>query len=132
MSTKIVKPWGFEIKFTENDLPYTGKILFIVANKRLSLQIHDQKTETLALLSGCADITTGQDKSNLQTFPMEQNKSVTINPGTIHRISTTQDTVIIEVSTPEIGTTRRLEDDFARPDETESMRSAPNRGWNQV
>jgi hypothetical protein len=29
---------------------------------------------------------------------------------------------ILEVSTPEIGTTFRLEDDFKRPDETEELR----------
>jgi len=36
---------------------------------------------------------------------------------------------VLEVSTPEIGTTFRLEDDYARPDETESVREAPGRGW---
>ena len=32
---------------------------------------------------------------------------------------------MLEVSTPEIGTTYRLEDDYARPDETEAVRTAP-------
>ena len=35
----------------------------------------------------------------------------------------------MEVSTPETGTTYRLEDDYQRVNETEEVRSSSNRGW---
>jgi len=37
--------------------------------------------------------------------------------------------VIMEASTPETGTTIRLQDDYKRPDETEDVRKLDNRGW---
>ena len=49
--------------------------------------------------------------------------------GQSHRLVGITDCDVLEVSTPEIGTTFRLEDDYARPDETEAVREAPDRGW---
>lgn len=129
MNSKITKPWGFEIKLTADDLPYTNKILFILAGQKLSLQYHDQKTETLTLLTGNVNITTGPGKEQLTTSKMSSNFGYTINPNTIHRLEAIQDSVIIEASTPEVGTTYRLEDEYNRPNETEEVRNQPNRGW---
>ncbi len=42
---------------------------------------------------------------------------------TIHRLIAMEDSKILEVSTPELGTTFRLEDDYKRSDETEEMRN---------
>jgi hypothetical protein len=38
------------------------------------------------------------------------------------------DVTVFEASTPEIGTTYRLEDDFNRPDETETVRANDRSG----
>lgn len=124
MTTKIIKPWGFEIKLTDDSLPYTSKIAYTKAGCRWSLQIHDQKTETITLLSGQAKFRLGEE-----TFPMEPNIGYTVIPGTIHRFEAITDCVTIEASTPEIGNTTRLEDDYSRPTETENLRNSPNRGW---
>jgi hypothetical protein len=56
-------------------------------------------------------------------------KRQSLQVGQRHRLIGLTDTDILEASTPENGTTWRLEDDFARPDETEELRAAPNRGW---
>jgi len=112
MSQKVAKPWGEEIIFTEPNLPYTGKIIRINAGSRLSLQYHDQKTETIALISGTANLAIDKD-----TKPMDINFGYTIIPNTTHRIEAVTDSVIFEVSTPETGTTFRLEDDYHRSDE---------------
>lgn len=124
MSTKILKPWGFETKLTDDSLPYTGKIAFTLANHRWSLQYHDQKTETITLISGQAKIQIGDS-----TQEMVLHHGYTITPGTIHRFIAVTDCVTIEVSTPETGNTFRLEDDYSRPNETEVVRQQPNRGW---
>jgi mannose-6-phosphate isomerase len=124
MSTIIAKPWGQEIILTEPNLPYTGKILEVKAGSRLSLQSHDQKVETLTLINGQANITL-----NNEILPMKVNYGHTVRPNTVHRIEAVTDSTIFEVSTPEIGTTTRLEDDYNRPDETPDVRNSPNRGW---
>ena len=49
--------------------------------------------------------------------------------GQRHRLVGVTDCDVLEVSTPEIGTTFRLEDDYARPDETEAVRHEPGRAW---
>ncbi|MFA7253210.1 MAG: hypothetical protein WC107_01505 [Patescibacteria group bacterium] len=48
--TRVEKPWGFEIVYTPPEAPAVGKILHVNAGKRLSLQYHDEKIETLCLI----------------------------------------------------------------------------------
>ena len=55
--TRVEKPWGYEIVYTPAEAPAVGKILHVVAGKRLSLQYHDEKIETLCLIEGKAKIT---------------------------------------------------------------------------
>lgn len=129
MPNTITKPWGQEIILTKINLPYTAKILLINAGHRPSLQSHDQKTETLALIKGQAEITLGLDQKSLSTQAMQSLTGYTIKPNTIHRIKAITDCQIFEASTPEKGTTKRLEDDYNRSDESEKVRNSPNRGW---
>ena len=53
---------------------------------------------------------------------MEPGTGYTIRPFQRHRLVGITDADIMEVSTPETGTNFRLQDDYARPDETEAMR----------
>jgi len=132
MTAQIVdKPWGREVILSTPDLPYTAKILEINAGKRLSMQYHDEKLETLCIFSGEANIIWGQDKDNLKTEKMIPNNGYTITPGTIHRFEAITDCKLFEASTGEKGTTFRLQDDANRPNETETIRNSPNRGWSQ-
>jgi hypothetical protein len=132
MSQTIPKPWGFEILVATTSLPYGGKISFTRAGKRWSLQYHDQKIETLVLLSGQAHLSLGPDQNSLVTLPMELSQEYTIKPQTIHRFNAITDCVTIEFSTPETGTTFRLEDDYSRPNESDTTRLLPDRGWQPV
>lgn len=119
---KVSKPWGYEIIFTSDDLPYTGKIIHIDAGKRLSLQIHDKKQESWYLLSGRGKIIWENIRGNLIETEFAPLQGYTCKIGQRHRLAGITDCDIMEVSTPEIGTTYRLEDDYKRPDETEQMR----------
>ncbi len=125
----VRKPWGKEILYVPENLERVGKILFIDAAKRLSLQIHSEKEETLCLFSGKALLWMGKSQDSMKKIDMLPYCGYTVEPGTIHRIESLDDSVILEVSGPEKGTTFRIEDDFGRPDETEQMRSQPDRGW---
>jgi mannose-6-phosphate isomerase-like protein (cupin superfamily) len=129
MQQVIKKPWGQETILTEGSLPYAVKILFVKAGQRLSLQSHDQKTETLTLISGQANISLGPNQESIKESPMKNQTGYTILPNTVHRLEAISDCQIFEASTPEKGTTKRLEDDYQRTDETEKVRSSDNRGW---
>jgi mannose-6-phosphate isomerase len=118
---RVEKPWGWEIIWAESP-SYVGKILHVRAGQRLSLQYHDQKLETQCLLSGRAILTLDSAEGELQQIEMEPHRGYTVHPYQRHRITAVEDADIAEVSTPETGTTFRLEDDFARPHETEDLR----------
>lgn len=126
---RVEKPWGYELIFTTEDLPYTGKLMHLKAGTRQSLQIHDQKIETYYLGFGQGGALMENEKGEMERIEFEKNKGYTTKIGQKHRIFAITDCNILEFSTPEKGNTYRLEDDYARPNETEQMRKAPNRGW---
>jgi mannose-6-phosphate isomerase-like protein (cupin superfamily) len=125
---KVTKPWGHEIIFTPNDLPYTGKIIHVNAGKRLSLQVHDKKQESWYLLNGQGKVIWENSNGELIETIMEPGNGYTCKIGQKHRLAGITDCDILEVSTPELGTTFRLEDDYKRPDESEEMREEERKG----
>ncbi len=126
---KVEKPWGYELIFTPEELPYTGKLMHLDAGTRQSLQYHDKKQETYYLGSGRAGVITENEKGEMVTIEFEKNKGYTTQPFQKHRIFAITDADVLEFSTPESGTTFRLEDDYSRGNETEEVRKEPNRGW---
>lgn len=121
-SRRIEKPWGWELHWTPAEAPYTGKILHINAGARLSLQQHDQKRESWTLLSGRAAVIWEDKAGELVQTELLTGQGYTCALGQIHRLVGLTDCDVIEVSTPELGTTWRLEDDFQRPHETPEQR----------
>lgn len=119
---KVEKPWGYEIHWVPEGMPYMGKVLHIEAGKRLSLQAHDKKQESYWLLNGECNLVVENTKGELETITLEKGKGYTTVIGQRHRHQAVTDCDVLEVSTPEMGTTWRLEDDYARPDETEEQR----------
>lgn len=120
----VPKPWGHELIFTPSDKPYCGKLLHVTAGKRLSLQYHDEKRETIMLLRGKGVLLCDNARGELEEIEMEQGKGYSNIPGQRHRLVAIEDCDFIEASTPEIGTTYRLEDDANRPDETATARES--------
>lgn len=118
---RIEKPWGWEIVWAQTPM-YCGKLLHIHAGKRLSLQYHDEKVESQYLVSGRALLTIEGPDGALHEIEMEPGMGYTIQPFQRHRLTGITDADIVEVSTPETGTTYRLQDDYARPHETEEVR----------
>ncbi len=106
---KIVdKPWGREIWYAHNDR-YAGKVLEVSQGQLLSLQKHRVKHETLYLLSGEIRLTLDAD-----VLTWRPGTAVEIEPGTVHRMEAIQDSVLLEVSTPELDDVVRLEDKYGR------------------
>jgi mannose-6-phosphate isomerase len=113
---KIVeKPWGREEWIVLND-KYCLKRMYVNKNSKLSLQYHEHKKETMILEEGLCDLFLN-DKMIL----MEKHKPYTINPNDVHRLLAHKDSVILEVSTPEVEDVVRVEDDYGR-DNTQKVK----------
>lgn len=119
---RIEKPWGYELHWVREDAPYMGKIEHINAGARLSLQLHDQKQESWLLIQGRAVVIWEDASGNLIQTELQTGQGYSTKVGQRHRLVGITDCDIVEVSTRELGTTWRLEDDYARPDETPEQR----------
>ncbi len=120
---KVSKPWGYELHWVPEGMPYMGKIMHINEGHRLSLQVHDQKQESYWLVSGECNLVVENNKGEMEKIPMQKGVGYSMVIGQKHRHEAVTDCDIVEVSTPEIGTTWRLEDDYNRPNETPEQRS---------
>ena len=102
------KPWGYEELLVHG--PYVLKRLHIRAGRRLSLQFHERKVETLMVADGTAEMTL--DRAVCRYGPGEV---VHIPAGVVHRIAAVEgDVDLFEASTPELDDLVRLEDDYGR------------------
>ncbi len=119
---RVEKPWGYELHWVRADAPYIGKLLHVNAGARLSLQVHDTKQESWFLMSGRAAVIWEDESGQLVETELRPGWGYSTKIGQKHRLKGITDADIIEVSTPEAGTTYRLEDDYARPDETPEQR----------
>ncbi len=119
---RVEKPWGWEIHWVPEGMQYMAKILHIEAGKRLSLQIHDKKQETYWLAAGECNLVIENTKGEMEVIPMKKGVSYTTMIGQKHRHEAVTDCDVFEASYPEQGTTWRLEDDYARPNETPEQR----------
>jgi mannose-6-phosphate isomerase-like protein (cupin superfamily) len=104
----VPKPWGREIWYAVEER-YAGKILEVSAGFALSLQKHERKQETMYLQSGRV-----RYHFNGADFEMHPGDCITVNPGDVHRIEALEDTVLLEVSTPELDDVIRLDDRYGR------------------
>jgi quercetin dioxygenase-like cupin family protein len=106
---KIVpKPWGREIWYAHEER-YAGKVLEVTQGHALSLQKHERKQETLFLQKGRILF-----HLNGAEYEMAEGECITIHPGDVHRMEALEDSVFLEVSTPELDDVIRLEDRYGR------------------
>jgi mannose-6-phosphate isomerase-like protein (cupin superfamily) len=111
---RIEKPWGHEEHFALVDGRYCGKALYVNAGHALSLQYHEQKEETVSVQSGRLLFEVGGPDSALESFELLPGEAVHLRPGTRHRMTALEDTVILEASTTELDDVVRLEDRYGR------------------
>jgi mannose-6-phosphate isomerase-like protein (cupin superfamily) len=113
-STRIDKPWGYEIWWARTDR-YVGKILHVRRGESLSLQYHRVKDETILVQSGRLLLETAASEADpLQRLELGAGDTFHIRPGTIHRMTGLEDCDVLEVSTPELQDVVRLEDRYGR------------------
>ena len=112
-ATRVEKPWGHELIWAHTDR-YVGKILVIETGKRLSLQRHEIKDETILVMSGRLRLTLEDDAGVIVQEELGPGGHRRVPTGRIHRYEAIERCELIEVSTPELDDVIRLEDDFGR------------------
>jgi mannose-6-phosphate isomerase-like protein (cupin superfamily) len=110
---RVEKPWGYELVYASTDR-YCGKVIFIRAGEELSLQFHREKDETIYVQSGRVAFEIGEPGKPVDTEVVGPDRAFHLQPGTVHRIRALEDTVMLEVSTPELDDVVRLEDRYGR------------------
>ena len=88
---------------------YSTKELYIKEGFRTSLHYHIEKDETMYILSGSGYIEF-EDKKEY----FSKNDSIRIQPGVVHSIVATENTLLHEVSTPYLEDTVCIEDYYVR------------------
>jgi mannose-6-phosphate isomerase len=109
----VDKPWGFETIWAETDR-YVGKVLHIRAGKRLSLQFHEKKDESILVIRGKLRLELESDTGEMQVTELGPGQSERIRTGRKHRFGAIEDCDLVEVSTPELDDVVRVQDDFGR------------------
>lgn len=121
---RIEKPWGYELHWVPESAPYMGKLIHVNAGAQLSLQAHDQKQESWFIVKGRGVVIWENAEGDMIETELQPGLGYTTQIGQKHRLKGITDCDIIEVSTPEAGTTWRLEDDYARPHQSPEERDA--------
>jgi quercetin dioxygenase-like cupin family protein len=93
---------------------YAGKLLHVEAGHQLSLQYHREKDESSYLLSGRLRLARGASEDDLEETEIAPGFSWRIEPGTVHSIEAIEDSVVLEVSTPQLDDIVRLRDRYQR------------------
>lgn len=110
---RVDKPWGHETWWAQTPA-YAGKLLHVKAGHRLSLQLHEEKDESSYLLSGRMRLTSGPSADALTVEDIAPGHAWRIEPGTVHTVEALEDSVVLEVSTPQLDDVVRLQDRYGR------------------
>lgn len=116
---RVEKPWGYERIWARTDR-YVGKVLVIEAGKRLSLQKHLVKDESIYVVAGRMNLHLEDESGTVRIEELGAGEHRRIPTGRIHRFEAIERTELMEVSTPELDDVVRLEDDFGREGTSEA------------
>jgi mannose-6-phosphate isomerase len=112
---RVEKPWGYELLFAQTDL-YCGKLIFVRKGEQLSLQFHREKDEVVYLHEGRIELEVGDPGGQLDREVVAPGHAFHFTPGTVHRWRALEDSLLVEVSTPQLDDVVRLEDRYGRAD----------------
>lgn len=111
----IRRPWGLFRNHAGGE-GWHLKTLHIQPKTRLSLQHHALRNETWLLVEGDVTATVGESLDDLREVPLERGKGFFVPIGTIHRLSSQNGGVVVEIMDGEYDEEDivRLDDDFGR------------------
>ena len=102
---EVLKNWGKELWIAQ-EKEYGGKILIIKQGHHTSQHYHKDKKETIYCFKGEVDIIL---KNRVVT--LKEGDDITLNQRIIHRIIGKKNSVLFEVSTPQLADVVRLEEE---------------------
>jgi mannose-6-phosphate isomerase-like protein (cupin superfamily) len=113
----VPKPWGKETIWAHTE-QYVGKILHVNANEELSIQYHNEKDETMYVLSGMGIVNFFELVDDMPTVKkihmLHAGEAVHIPPKQIHNVQAISNMVILEASTNHLDDLVRLSDKYNR------------------
>ena len=111
---RVEKPWGYEILWANPESgSYVAKLICIYPNRRMSLQYHQKKEETIYVMSGVLKI--WENESEKEYLALSPGNVYHVEPKQRHRFGAGNDVaMIIEVSTNHLEDVVRLADDYNR------------------
>ena len=112
---RVEKPWGYEVVYALTER-YCGKVLFIKKGEQLSLQFHRRKDEVIYVHEGRIELEVGEPGRTPDVEVVGPGRAFRFKPGTVHRWRALEDTLVLEVSTPDLDDVVRLEDRYGRAD----------------
>ena len=110
---RVEKPWGHELHWAKTER-YVGKVLHIKAGHALSVQYHERKDESWLVHEGRARLELGEVGGDLEPVEIRAGDAFRFRPGTVHRVTASEDLLVVEVSTPHLDDVVRLEDRYGR------------------
>ena len=109
---EILKDWGKELWIAE-EAEYGGKILIIKENKSTSQHFHKNKKETIDCFKGLVDIILTD-----RIVTLKEGNDITLVPNTIHTIVGKKDSILFEVSTPQLADIVRIQENLKKTSRT--------------
>ena len=110
----VEKPWGKEEWLAVTEY-YAAKILTVNPGKRLSLQYHEEKVESLYCDRGKGFVLLENDKGEMEKIDLRPGVIFHVPCGRKHRMECEDETLrLFEVSTPQLDDVVRVEDDYGR------------------
>ena len=110
---RVEKPWGYELVWAQSER-YLGKELYVREGHALSLQYHTVKDETIYVQRGRIELQIGPRDGVLATEVVGPGRAFRLRPETVHRVLALEDSLLLEVSTPDPDDVVRLEDRYGR------------------
>jgi mannose-6-phosphate isomerase-like protein (cupin superfamily) len=110
---RVEKPWGHELIWTQTER-YVGKVIVIEAGRRLSLQYHERKDESVYVVAGRLRLHLERPDGEMDRLDLGPGEFARVPVRRRHRFEALERVEIIEVSTPELEDVVRLEDDYGR------------------
>jgi mannose-6-phosphate isomerase-like protein (cupin superfamily) len=80
------KPWGYELIFAGSGDQYVGKIIHVNEGGSLSLQYHQQKDETISVISGEGLFEYGPSSDELTDRRFGAGDTIHLPAGVVHRV----------------------------------------------
>lgn len=142
---KIIKPWGYEIWFTNGspNFKYVLKQIYFKSGYKSSIQFHEFKEETTYVKKGKGILYYSETKiqpekfkrneysqteineliKNLQKTELKPGVIIHIKPWIVHRVESIKSLTTIEASTVELNDVYRLNDEWNNQMERQVMKS---------